>query len=223
MNNKLGPVILLSILAALSVGRGLAQDNQPATTADGLEQIAADKVDAVYRLPGATLVPYERIAILEPFVAFRKDWQRDQNRDRPGTNRVSVADMERIKSMLSQEFRTAFTKVLEEGGYDIVDVAADDVLVLRPAIVNLDVAAPDLQSPGGGGTFVTSAGSMTLYMELYDSATSQLIGRVVDSRRAVDRGTIHISSSVSNRAEAVRMFTRWATLLREALDENMVE
>ena len=224
MNNKLaGSVISLTILAALCVGRAYAQDDQPATTVDGLEQVATDKVDALYRLPGATLASYRRVAILEPFVAFRKNWQRDQNRDRVGANRVSAADMERIKSTLAEEFMTAFTNVLEEGGYDIVDVAADDVLVLRPAIVDLDVAAPDIQSPGRSNTFVTSAGSMTLYMEFFDSVTSQLIGRAVDSRRAVGRGTIHISSSVSNRAEAVRMLTRWATLLREALDESMVE
>ena len=37
-------------------------------------------------------------------------------------------------------------------------------------------------TPDMGNTWVQSAGSMTLYMELYNSATSGLLARVIDPR-----------------------------------------
>ena len=58
-----------------------------------------------------------------------------------------------------------------EDGYPVVEEAADDVLLLRPAIVNLDVAAPETSRMSRGRSYVDSAGQMTLYIELYDSVT----------------------------------------------------
>ena len=122
-----------------------AQADLPATTEDGLTKLESKRIDVLYWRPGASLAPYKRIALLDCLVAFRKDWQEDQNRDRRGTERVTAEDMERIQTLLAEEFRKEFTRELQErGGYEIVDVVGEDVLVLRPAIVNLDVAAPDL-------------------------------------------------------------------------------
>lgn len=201
----------------------VAQDASPIMTVDGLQQIESDNVDALYWLPGATLDPYRRVTILDCFVAFRKDWERDQNQDRRGAARVTAEDMERIKSLLADEFRTVFTRELEAAGYEVVDANGDDVLLLRPAIVDLDVAAPDIQTAGRSMQFVTSAGAMTLYMELYDSATSSLIGRVVDRRRAAHSSMIRVADRVSNRVEADRMLTHWVDLLIDALDEQWGE
>ena len=53
--------------------------------------------------------------------------------------------MDRIKKEISSEFQRIFKRELqEEGGYTVVDTGARDVLVLRPAIINLDVSAPDV-------------------------------------------------------------------------------
>ena len=37
---------------------------------------------------------------------------------------------------------------LENAGYAITTEAGDDVLVLRPAIIDLDITAPDTRTPG---------------------------------------------------------------------------
>ncbi len=60
---------------------------------------------------------------------------------------------------------------------------------------------------------------MTLYLELYDSATSSIIGRIVDSRQSRMDGHVMISNEITNRAEADKMLKSWARLLRKALDE----
>ena len=91
--------------------------------------------------PDADFSVFNRVAVLEPHVAFRTNWQRDQNRSRAG--RVTVRDMERIKSDVATLFARVFTDRLESAGYEVVEVAADDVLVVRPAIIDLDITAPD--------------------------------------------------------------------------------
>ena len=66
-------------------------------------------------------------------------------------------------------------------------------------------------------TFVASAGQMTLYMEMYDSATSTLIARVVDPEAADSGGIAMAANRVTNSAEAERILHRWAKLLNDHL------
>ena len=125
--------------------------------------------------------------------------------------------MEKIKSALADEFRKVFTEELEEGGYEVVDVTGEDVLVVRPALMNLDVTAPDIATASRSRTYVTSAGSMTLYVELYDSVTGDIIAKVIDPQ-ASDRGSFGFEANrVTNRAEADRILRKWAGLLRSHL------
>jgi hypothetical protein len=105
-----------------------------------------------------------------------------------------------------------------KGKYPVFEKSGHDVLVLRPAIVDLDVEAPDTMSEGSSMTFAASAGQMTLYLELYDSVTSDLVARIIDTEAADGGGTIHWQNSVTNQAEADRVLKRWADRLRKQLD-----
>ena len=50
-----------------------------------------------------------------------------------------------MKAGLAAEFKKVFTDELQnKGGYQVVTTAAPDVLVLRPALLNVEVNAPDL-------------------------------------------------------------------------------
>jgi hypothetical protein len=126
--------------------------------------------------------------------------------------------MEKIKTGLAADLRKIFTEELQKGGYEVVQEGGDDVLVLRPAIIDLDVAAPDTMEPGRSRSFSTSAGAMTLYLEVYDGASGEILVRAVDPKEARDNGRMMWQTSVTNRAEADRMLRKWAVLLREALD-----
>jgi hypothetical protein len=207
-------------LGLLMIITTVAEATQPEVSFDGLERRTVDGLRDVYVKPGATLEPYTKVAILECYVAFRKNWQRDYNRTARGVGqRIKQEDMTRIKQEVAQEFQRVFVEVLQEqGGYEVVTEAGDDVLLLRPAIRNLDVAAPDKKAPGMTTTIVTSAGQMTLYLELYDSATGDIIARVTDRRISRANGGAQRSNSVVNRAEADRILRRWADILRSHLD-----
>lgn len=209
-------------LLSLMSGPGWAEDADTAVTFDNLVPVKDPQVGTAYIDPDADFSVFKRVAILEPFVAFRSNWQRDQNRSR--TRNVNARDMERIKQDVATVFERVFTERLEAAGYEVVDVAGDDVLVLRPAIIDLDVTAPDTRTAGRSRTFAASTGAATLYLQLFDSVTGEILGRAADRRNVRSAGgTVSWSNSVTNMADARRMMGRWADQLVTFLDSHYVK
>ena len=201
---------------------GSAEEEEQMVSFDGLVAIEESNVHMAYIDPDADFSVFQRVAILDPHVAFRSNWQRDQNRSR--SRNVRTSDMERIKEDVASLFKDVFTEQLEAAGFDVVNYAGDDVLVLRPAIVDLDVTAPDTRSAGRSRTYTAATGAATLYIELFDSVTGDIVGRAAD-RRAAGRsgGFATVSNRVTNRANARREFRVWADMLIEFLNQHYVE
>jgi Protein of unknown function (DUF3313) len=211
---------MCTALAIGSVSSVVAKEAPAQTTPEGLVLQKNTKSRVVYVKPGATFTQYNRVAILECLVEFEKDWQKDYNSSRIGLEgRVSEKDIERMKTGLAAEFKKVFTKELQDkGGYQVVNTAGPDVLVLRPALVNVKVNAPDLMTPGINATVVRSAGQMTLFLELWDSSTNTLLARVLDA--AADNDAFAKQASrVTNVQAADRILSDWAHELRVRLDE----
>lgn len=186
---------------------------------DGLHLLKDTRVAVAYAKPGATLDPYTKLKILDCFVDFKQNWQRDYNMQELGlSGRVTDKDAEDIKKRLAEEFSKVFTEELTKKGYTVVDDTGPEVLLLRPALINVDVAAPDVLKAGMGRTFIRSAGDMTLYMEMYDSATSTLLARVIDPQ-ADDSAFAQQASRVTNKVAADRILRAWADLLAQHLGE----
>ena len=208
---------LITSLAAMPVS---AKKSLPAINEEGMELIEDTRMTTIYADPGTDLGIYNRIMLADATVAFKKNWQRDQNRStRSSSMRVKDSDMERIKEDVATLFREVFTQELIDGGYELVDEPGEDVLLARPAIVDLDVIAPDLRSAQRVSTYSESAGEMTLNLELFDSLTNDKIVTARDRKRDFQRGYVEWRTSVSNRATARRMMSAWAKAFRESLDE----
>lgn len=208
-------VVFISFFLAAPV---IARDKLPEVDSDGLHLVKKSKVRVAYQKPGTDLSKYDKVKILDCYVDFVKNWERDYNMDQIGLEgRVRDKDAEEIKKRLAAEFNKEFTKVLTKKGIPVVADVGEDVLLLRPALINVNVTAPDLMTAGIQSTFVASAGSMTLYMEMYDSATSTLIARVVDPR-ADDKGFAQRANRVTNKAAADQMLRYWAELLAKHLE-----
>jgi Protein of unknown function (DUF3313) len=196
-----------------------AAEKPPEVSHDGLHLVHDTKLAMVYVKPGVDFSVYKRIALLDCGIAFRKNWQRDQNQSDPF--RVSKKDMDEIRTGLAALFGEIMRDELtNHGQIPLVDTADEDVLILRPAIVDLDIAVPKAadMAPGRGRTFATSAGEMTLYMELYDGATGQLIARLADREEGRDWGRMMWQNAATNRAEAERIIRGWAVTLREGFE-----
>ena len=197
-------------------------DKIPEYTVEGLKRVPDTKGTAlVYAEPGANLAQYDRVYLVEPYVAFKKNWQRDQNRG--VSMRVTTKDMDRIKANVADLFMEVFTEELAEGGYTLATERAADVLIVKPAIIDLNVHAPDTMSAGRSSTYTQSAGSMTLYLELYDSETDDLLAKALDS--AADRQSAYMQwqTGPANRQAGKRMMKPWAEALRKGLDRAREE
>jgi len=214
MFNKLIVTLFLVMAATFAV----AKTNLPAVSNDRLHLMPNTKLRAVYMKPGADLSQYDKVKLLGAYVAFRKNWKREHNEDEPFEMRVSDKDMKEIRDRVAKEFAKEFTKVLStEGGHEVVKDAGEGVLILRPAIINLDVTAPDLMTAGMSQTVVASAGSMTLYLELYDGKTNAIIARIIDPEAADNVGIAQVANRVTNTADFDRVLRRWAEILSKHL------
>ena len=219
------PVLSLIAITAFCAGLALspaasaAKEQPPEVTKDGLHLYKQTKERLAYVRPGATFTQYQKVALLDCYVEFSKDWVNDYNRDQRDLSRqIRDSDLDRAKTALQKDFRKIFTEELQEGGrYQVVDSGGPDVLLLRPALINIQVNAPDLMAAGRSSTYVESAGAMTMYLELWDSASNTILARVIDGQ--VDPSAYgQRSNRVTNRAAAERMMRRWADELRSRLD-----
>lgn len=219
-------VLFVSLIVALGLGLTACASKdvsrEPAMTYDGLQRVDAHDFAEVYLRPGADFAHYRHISLAECEVTFRKNWLRDQQRDsRTVSSRVRQEDADRIRQRIATACDEHFREALErEPAVDLVAAApnGEDVLILRPFIVNLDIHAPDVQGTVRTRTYTTSAGEMTLKLELIDALTGEVQGRVVDRRRGVEHRQLQWTSSVTNRAEFERILRRWADLLRDGVD-----
>ena len=216
MNRTLtSTLLILGIVAAMATARA----EPPQVSLEGLELVEKTHRGAIYADPAIDWTVYDKIQLDTATVSFRKRWKRDQNRNQPF--KVKDSDMERIKNELSELFDTVFTEELAgKGGYQMTSETADDVMRITPRIADLDVYAPDTsRNVGITRSYTETAGKMTLKLEIYDSVTGDLIAAISDRRESPRRGYMQWTNSVTNRADARRMLQRWATELRERLDE----
>jgi hypothetical protein len=215
--NRILLVIIAMAFGAAACTPSSGTKDLPVVNDEGMELVRNSELATVYADPGADLGIYKRVWLKDATVAFKKNWQRDQNRTYG--LKVRDSDMERIMEGVATLFREVFTKELQDGGYEVVEEDGADVLIVKPAIVDLNVYAPDIQGAARTSSYSESAGEMTLNLELFDSITGDKIAKATDRKRDYDRGYMQWRTSVSNRADARRMMQPWAKALRSALDE----
>jgi hypothetical protein len=206
-------VILFACCALLSAA---ALAKKPPEEWDGLKLVKLKGMDAAYARPGADFSVYGKIIIDPIQVAFAKQWDKEQTFS---GDRLSAAQLEEIKQKIAKVADETFAEVFgREGGPQIVTEPGPDVLRVSSAIVDVWPRAVDTQEPGRNYVFTTSAGSATLYAELRDSETGQLIGRLVDAREARNAGDFRWTNSVENHHQAKMMVADWARILRKRYD-----
>ncbi|MCZ6829140.1 MAG: DUF3313 family protein [Gammaproteobacteria bacterium] len=215
--------LLLTALAFAAVSTLTVQSKQmpPPISHDGLHLDPDSDVALLYVKPDADFSVYSRFKMLEPYVAFKKNWERDT---KVAGRRIPKKDIERIKVEAAALLKETFQKELDErGGYRFVDESDEDVMILRPALIDLEITAPDINVPGRVTQYVASAGAATLFLETYDSISGEILARVIDRRRMQNYGYARWANSVTNRADAQRMFRKWAVQLRTGMDHQRRE
>ena len=106
-----------------------AADTPPQVSKDGLQLRTHTQQRLVYVKPGATFNQYDRVMILDCYVEFQKDWQRNYNANTGGdlNRQVTDQDVQRIKTALAAEFKKVFTTELQKGGYQVTNAPAPSI------------------------------------------------------------------------------------------------
>jgi len=208
--------LIFSMIVPLSA---VAEDANPQF--ENLVPVGEPNVAVAYIDPNADFSVFKRVMILDTFVSFRSGWERDQRRGTRGV-RISTSDIERIKARVSELFNSVLIETLEaDDGFEVVSEPDYDVLLIRAAIIDLDVTAPDVSTPGRSRTYTADSGAATLFIELYDSVSGQIIGRAFDRQAARNSGSMmRWSNRATNTADARRVFRGWADTLRGFLDSH---
>ena len=109
LNNSLLLTCATAVLAfAPSSALAKKKPTPPEVTYDGLVRADKSAADLVYLLPNVDFSVYDKVILLEPKIAFRKNWKNDINsRSGPEVN-ISNRDMERMidvgKDLFMDEF-----------------------------------------------------------------------------------------------------------------------
>jgi hypothetical protein len=212
MRRRLIATCLAAGLLALASPASAAK---PPTHWDGLTQFKAKNFDYAYLLPGADFRNYTKVMLEPTDVAFHKDWRRDYNsRTSAGLDRLTDEESRKILEAVRSGFDEVFEAAYREAGYQLVTEAAPDVLMVSTGVFNLSIAAPDTMSTGR--TLTNTAGGASVVVEVRDSMSGALLGRAVDSRSTGDTG-LPIRNRITNTADFMRLFRRWAQISVEGL------
>src|SRR6516164_9151913 len=111
-----------------------ADEPPPEVTKDGLHLYKQTKERLAYVRPGATFTQYKKVALLDCYVEFSKDWVKNYNRDqRDPSRQIRESDLDRAKKALQSDFKKIFTEELQKGGrYQVVDSGGPTSLSCGP-------------------------------------------------------------------------------------------
>lgn len=202
------------MLASLAVPASAAK---PPESWDGLVEVNSPKMDLAYLSPGADFRSFRKVMLDKPEVAFRKNWMRDMNSSRSMSRRVDDDDARKILAAVQGDTTDIFVEAFTKAGYQVVTEPGEDVLRVRSGVIDLYVNAPDTMSSGRSRTYTASAGEATLVLELRDSVSNALLGRVLDRRET--RGLPGVTNSVTNTAEYRELARRWADISVKGLEK----
>ncbi len=209
----------------VSVGIALAADGADIkkgdVTVDGLTVMKANRMTEIQIKNEVDWSEYTKYQLTPVEVSFRRDWKRDYNRKRRVVSAwVTDKDMARIKETLAKIVYEEFDSALQKkGGLIKVDEADSNTLLFKPVIINLDVYAPDIQTSSMTRAYIRQAGRGTLFLEIYDAVSGEILARWVDTREDPDRGYLDWANRITNINRATIVVRSWAKRLVEGMDQ----
>ena len=202
------PIIAGLVLALSTATAGAAETSS--TSWDGLVQVKAKKLDAAFLAPGADFRPYTKLLIDPTQAAFNKDWMANMNDRRDLSRHVTAEQATDILEAAKTNFAEVFNEAFAKAGYTVVTTPGPDVLRVTAGVVNLYVNAPDVMAAGRSRSYTANAGEATMVLEVRDSQTNALLGRVLDQRQTRESVGMQQSNRVTNTSDFRMLFKSWA-------------
>ena len=183
---------------------------------DGLVKVTPRRMELAWLRPGADFRPYTKVIVDKTQVAFQPDWRKDYNLNASLGNWVSQEQADKIMAAAQTNFDEIFRNAFRKAGYEVVTAPGPDVLRVISGIEDLVVNAP--LGLDGPTSWIISAGQAVLIVEVRDSTTNALLGRVADRRETQYLGR-QIASTTTNLYDFRLLFNLWAGICTDALGE----
>jgi len=220
---------LISAFLLSGVGIAFAADKEELKkgdiTTDGLTITKSTTFTQTEIKKGIAWSEYTKYKITPVEVSFRKNWQKDHNLNQISlSQQVTEKDMVEIRESIGKIAYKELDKALQRKG-NLTKTDTDDskTLLFKPKVINLDIYAPDVQGSQRTISYIRQAGKATLFLEVYDSVSGEILGRWVDTREDPDRGYFDWANRVTNNERMRIVISTWANRLVEGLDKLEAE
>ena len=212
-------VSLKTLIVALLAYVGLAGValGQASESADGLVKVTPRRMELAWLRPGTDFRPYTKVIVDPTQVAFQPQWLKDYNLNAGLGPRLTQDDAKKIMAVAQTNFDDVFRDAFRKAGYEVVTAPGPDVLRVNSGVLDLMVNAP-MGDSDGQTTFIITAGQAALIVEVRDSTTNALLGRVADRRATQDLGR-QIATTATNLYDFRQLFSLWAGICTTALGE----
>lgn len=179
-------------------------------TFDGLHRVDHAAFQKVWVRPRVSLAGYQKVWLVYSGFAYKSPPRRR------GPYPLTPRQVERLERALREVFVEELTR---DGGWEMAEGPGPDVLMVRAALIDVEVKAPPEPESPLDRVFIDSAGEATLVLELYDAQSREILARAADRRSAEPAGSIGMRNlAISNQVEVRRTLRRWARILRDRLD-----
>lgn len=212
------PVIIAFLVLSLSACGYLKQHERVALSqaeSAGLVAVKKPHFDASFALPGTNFALYKHIILTD--LDFSTTKVVKPSSISPFEVRWELTDDDR-KYYQAKYSAAAQKYVIEEGGYKLVSVPAENTLLLKAKITEIAPLASkdDLKSrPNLMEVYSEGFGRMTIAFELYDSVSNKLIATTTDEH---DLGRIwEKNNRVQNNFQIRLAFDFWMKNLKDEL------
>jgi len=190
---------------------------QSSPSPDGLVLVKARQVELAWLRQGADFRPYTKVIIDRTQVAFQPQWLKDYNLNTT-FNKVSPEDAARILAAAQTNFDDVFVNAFKKAGYEVVTTTGPDVLRVNSGVLDLMLNAPKGQGTGIGATWIITAGQAALIVEVRDTVTNALLGRIADREATQDLGR-QLATSATTLYDFRLLFEHWAGICVRGLGE----
>ena len=174
----------------------------------GLEIFQHGRNEEMQVAPDVDWSSYTKIILHNAPVAFRENWQRDQERIKGSA--IREADMEMFKTNVSDQLSKVMRKrITERGDYELTSESGPGVMEFQPNIVDLDIQGPGWVQDSILESMTRSRGSMTIEVVIRDSVTDKLLAVAWQDQSDPQEGYMEMTNTVNNTVTFRLMMQRW--------------
>jgi hypothetical protein len=208
-------VLLISCANTADQGKVSGVASESEYSFDGLALSNDGSFDSIYVKPKVDFTLYDKVMLMPGDVSFKQNWASEHRQN------VTEHDVSTIKTRLSRLVYESFkTYLAEQTRFQLVSDTGAGVLLLKPSIIKLDVHAPDVNTTSTSRKFVKSAGEASLYLDLYDSVSGEILDRVIDHQEDREKGFFEWANRISNTTDAKRIIKKWTTRFNNLLNRT---